>query len=214
MKALQKTLALIALVILTAQTVRHAYLLWVEPRGSVLDKYDQPLKADIAAAGSLDELLQRYDRARKEVDQARASGATDESPSFTPNNLLKEPYRSERVLRDAITDWEAKTKEVLGLRFYCAVGFLLSLAGLIIYRKLSRWYGLALVITAFCEVIYWTSPTFLGPATHEFDRLLVNKLFLSILSLGLLFVVIRLQNIFSQTEVSAHGRDLSVGASV
>ena len=44
MRALQKTLAIVAFLVLAPQTLRHAYMLWLEPRGSVLDKYDQPVK--------------------------------------------------------------------------------------------------------------------------------------------------------------------------
>ena len=61
MRALLKTLAILAFVALVVQTVRHAYMLWFEPRGSVLDKYDQPVKSEIGTAASLDELLRRYD---------------------------------------------------------------------------------------------------------------------------------------------------------
>ncbi len=197
MKPLEKTLAILALVVLTAQTVRHAYLLWFEPRGSVLDKYDQPLKGDIAAAASLDELLQRYDKVRKEADEARKAGAKDDAMAFTPAGM-QEPFRSERALRDAINEWESRAKEVRGLRFYWLVGLGLSVAGLIIYRKVNRWYGLTFVITAFSEIIYWTSPTFLGASTREFDRLLANKLVFTVISLALLVVVISFQEIFAR----------------
>ncbi len=70
MKPMLKTLAIVAFVSLLVQTVRHAYMLWFEPRGSVLDKYDQPVKSEIASAVSLDELLRRYDPVRKQVDEA------------------------------------------------------------------------------------------------------------------------------------------------
>jgi len=50
MKTFQRTLAILAAVCLLAQTVRHAHILWFEPRESVLDKYDRPLEEEIAAA--------------------------------------------------------------------------------------------------------------------------------------------------------------------
>lgn len=77
MRALEKTLAILAFVVLVSQTVRHAYLLWLEPRASVLDKYDQPLKNDIANAGSLDELVRRYDPVRKQVDADRQKAKSE-----------------------------------------------------------------------------------------------------------------------------------------
>jgi hypothetical protein len=61
---------------------------------------------------------------------------------------------------------------------------------------MSRWLGFTLLIAAFIEFIYWTSPTFLGANTREFDRLLGNKLALSVLSLVLLMAVIWLNRIF------------------
>src|SRR5256886_11398682 len=69
MKPMLKTLVIVAFVSLLVQTVRHAYMLWFEPRGSVLDKYDQPVKSEIASAVSLNELLRRYDPVRKQVDE-------------------------------------------------------------------------------------------------------------------------------------------------
>ena len=71
MKILGRTLAIIAFLTLTAQTVRHAYLLWLEPRDSALDKYDRPLKGEILKARSLDELLRRYEPVRKEADRVK-----------------------------------------------------------------------------------------------------------------------------------------------
>jgi hypothetical protein len=52
------------------------------------------------------------------------------------------------------------------------------------------------LIAAFAEFIYWTSPTFLGANTREFDRLLANKLAFSLMSLVLLMTVIWLNRIF------------------
>jgi hypothetical protein len=49
MKALHRTLAILASLFLVVQTVRHAYVLWLEPRTSVLDRFDQPRKDEIAA---------------------------------------------------------------------------------------------------------------------------------------------------------------------
>lgn len=59
---------------------------------------------------------------------------------------------------------------------------------------------MTLVIAGFSEIIYWTSPTFLGAVTKEFDRLLVNKLALSLVSLALLALTIRMLRAFSEAE--------------
>lgn len=199
MKALQKTLAIIAFLALASQTVRHAYMLWLEPRGSVLDKYDQPVKGQIAAAASLDELLRRYDPVHKQADAAKQERLkTREEPSFM-EQTEKEPYKSEKMLREAITQWEERSKEVRALRFYWLIGLVFLVLGLLTYSKRNRWFGLTLVIAGFSEFIYWTSPTFLG-STSEFDRLLANKLALSAVSLILLIAVIWFLRIFSERD--------------
>lgn len=196
MNALQKTLAILAFVILVSQTIRHAYLLWLYPRTSVLDKYDRPLKNEITNAGSLDELLRRYDPVRKQADEAKQQMEKEgKAPGFVENHEL-EPFKSETALREAISEWEGRAKEIREIRFYWAIGLAFFVLGAIFYRKISRWGGISFLIAAFVEFIYWTSPTFFGINTREFDRLLVNKLVLSVVSFVLLLVAIRLNGIF------------------
>ena len=200
MNALQKTLAIIAFVVLVSQSVRHTYLRWLEPRTSVLDKYDAPLKSEIAGASSLDELLRRYEAVRREADAARAElKKSGKEPTYA-DLASAEPYKSERALHDAITGWEAKANEMHQVRFYWAVGLVLCLLGLAAFSKWNRWLGLTLVITGFSEIIYWTSPVFFGPNTREFDRLLVNKLVLSLISIALLLLAIRWQGVFAEQK--------------
>jgi hypothetical protein len=203
MNALQKTLAIIALLTLVSQSIRHAYRLWLEPRGSALDKYDQPLKDAIENAASLEELLGRYDKVRKEVDeknqQRREAGEAGKQQPYIDQSQT-EPYKSEHALSGAITDWEKKDAEIRELRFYWVVGLALLVLGIVIYRKLSRWFGLTFLIAGFSELIYWTSPTIFGPGTREYDRLLVNKLAFSVASLILLLLVIWMSGIFANKK--------------
>lgn len=199
MTVLARTLAIIAFLVLTTQTVRHAYLLWFEPRDSALDKYDRPLKGEISSARSLDELLQRYESVRTQVDQAKQKRReAGERPLLLDTEA--EPFRSELQLREAIQDWETKAKEVHAVRFYWSMGFLLFAVGVVMYRRANRWLGLTLQIVAFAEFIYWTSPTFIGAGGREVDRLLAYKLGLSILSLALLAGAVRVQRLFSEGE--------------
>ena len=199
MRALQKTLAIVAFLILAPQTLRHAYMLWLEPRGSVLDKYDQPVKGQITASSSLDELLRRYDSVRKQVDKAKEE-LSRERKSLAYNETLDfEPYKSERLLKDAIQEWEKRSKEIHALRLYWIAGCVFLVLGLLSYRKVNRWLGLTLLIAAFSEFIYWTSPTFFGD-TREFDRLLGYKLALSAVSLVLLIAVIWFLHIFAENR--------------
>jgi hypothetical protein len=200
MKALQRTLAILACLFLVIQAVRHVYVLWLEPRNSVLDKYDRPLRDEIAAARSVDELLARYDPVRREVDRVKADRrAADPKASFEELQDT-EPFKSEASLREAIQSWEERAKEIHSLRFYWLVGLILVLVGAASYLRLNAWVGMTLLIAGFSELIYWTSPTFLGAVTKEFDRLLVNKLALSLVSLALLAATIRILGAFAETK--------------
>lgn len=211
MRALEKTIVVLAFLALISQSIRHAYMLWFEPRGSVLDKYDKPRKGEIEAAESLDELVLRYEPVRKQVDQireertkaqnAQAENGPGESLRFREDNRM-EPFKSEQELREAINDWETKAKEIRELRFFWTLGLLLLIPGMVIYGRVNRWFGLTLIIGGLSEFIYWTSPTFFG-GTREFDRLLRNKLLLSLVSLALLLLVIWFNRVFADREASA-----------
>lgn len=203
MNALLKTLAIAAFLALVSQTVRHAYILWLQPRASVLDKYDRPLRDEITSANSLDELVRRYDPIRKQVDQIRQERAKASKDSRLGEDVDVEPFKSEHALSDAIKEWEDRAKEIRELRFYCTIGLAFFVLGLACYRKLNRWAGVTLVIAAFSEFIYWTSPTFLGGGMREFDRLLGYKLAFSLVSLVLLVSVIWLWEVFASSDNKA-----------
>jgi hypothetical protein len=191
MKALQRTLAILACLFLIVQTVRHAYVLCLEPRLSLLDKYDHPLKDEIAAAASVDELLRRYEPIRAEVDRINAERRVADPKAHFESDHGAEPFRSEQSLRVAISSWEERAKEIRALRFYWFVGLVLGGLGLAVYARTNRWLGVTLLIVAFSEMIYWTCPTFLGVTTRETDRLLGHKLVLSLVSLIFLTLVTR-----------------------
>ncbi len=200
LKALQRTLAILASLFLVVQTIRHAYILWLEPRNSVLDSYEQPLKDQIASAQSVDELVARYDPVRKEVDRIKAARrAADPNVSFDDLQDT-EPFKSEATLREAIQSWEERAMEIHSLRFYWLAGLVLVVLGAASYLRINSWVGMTLLIAGFCEFIYWTSPTFLGAVTQEFDHLLVNKLVLSLASLALLAMTIRLIGAFEEVK--------------
>jgi hypothetical protein len=195
LKTTERVLAILAALILITQTVRHGYVHWIESRASVLNRYDRPLHGRIAGAASLDELLKLYDPVRQEADRAKEANPEAE-------DLTTEPFRSQDQLRQAIQEWETKAKAVRALWFYWLVGLLSLGLGAALYRRGSRWAGLTLEITAFAEFIYWTSPELFDGHVREFDRLLLFKLVLSVVSLALLAVVIVRQNVFSETPVA------------
>ncbi len=203
MRVLQRTLAILAFLALSAQIVRHAYILWFEPKGSVLDLYEQPLKDQITNARSLQELISRYEPIHKQAEQARQQNPqSDQMPDFLKRNEV-EPSKSETMLEVAIKDWVAKSKEVYSLKFYCIVGLFCLVLGTAIFKWGNQWLGLTLQVAAFSEFIYWTSPTFFGTSLAEFDRLLAYKLAFSVISLLLLLLIIWIQNIFSMQRQTA-----------
>ena len=210
MRALEKTVVILVFLALISQTIRHGYMLWIEPRGSVLDKYDKPRKSEIDAATSLDELVRRYEPVQKQVEEARqarakAAAQNKEDSGVTTVSYLDEmrvePFKSENELRQAIHDWEAKAREIRELRFFWTIALVVLVLGMVLYRK-NRWFGLTLIIAGLAEFIYWTSPTFFG-GTREFDRLLWNKLLFTLVSLVLLIIVIWINRVFATNDQPA-----------
>jgi len=79
--------------------------------------------------------------------------------------------------------------------------FALSLA---LYKTVNRWLWTALLIAAFVEFIYWTSPsTFIWSRVQEVDRLLTSQLVLSIISLLLLLLTIATLKVFQQERIES-----------
>ena len=201
MTALLRTLGIVACLFLVVQTIRHAYVLWLEPRASVLDRFDRPLKDEIAAAGSLDVLVKRYEPVRREADRVRAERrAADPKAEF---HVDEEPFKSEAALREAITGWEERAKELHGVWFYWLIGAALAAIGVVVYRRINRWAGVSLLIIGFSEIIYWTTPSFFGGGVQEFDRLVATKLALSFVSLVMLVSAIHLIGPFRESRSAA-----------
>ncbi len=187
MNALKKTLFIIAVVFVSMYTIRHAYYKWVQQRDSVLDRYSETIDDNIKNAKSLDELVNLYDDAKKKVEAYENDKANPEVERFERD--MKEPYKSEYMLRNAIADWERRSKEIFEIRFYWIVGFVLLVAGYFLYKKVNSWLGLTIIILGFAEQIYWTSPTWFGGSGIEYDRLLTNKIIFSFVTLALLIAM-------------------------
>jgi len=199
MKPLRITLFVIAFVALASQTFRHAYVRWLEPRASVLDKYNTQTEKQITTAKSLDELVALYDAAHAKVEQEKAKTAQTEKDEMHRINADIEPYKSESTLKRAINEWEEKAKELTELWRFWLAGVVAFFVGVWMMRRSDGWIGVSLVILAFSEMVWATSPSFrsFGGAQPEFDRLLVHKFGLSLSSLALLlfawFAVLRPQ---------------------
>lgn len=199
MRALKRTLLILALLVLSVQAVRHIYVRYIEPRTSVLDKFDDTeAKQVIQSAKSLAELIKEYEPARKRVDELdeEFKKQTSEQPSEEYYDFQRrwredreDVYKREQELKSAIRQWEDRSTEILELRVFWLFGFAFFLIGAFLHRKSWDWIGMAFIISGFVEMIWWSSPTvgFWGSPV-EFDRLLNNKLWFTTMTIVLLIV--------------------------
>jgi hypothetical protein len=194
MKALKITVFLLAVLVLTTQFARHIYVRYIEPRGSVLDAYEQTeTKKAIKGATSLDELVSRYDVAKKRVDEldkqrkkAEANMSKDKRDVFRDKfgEENKEDYEQESDLKRAIQEWEKRSEEIYELRVFWVFGFAFLLGGTILLAKGQDWLGMAFIVSGIIEMIWWTSPSFrFAGSPIEFERLLMNKLIFTVVTL-------------------------------
>ena len=197
MKTFVRILFTLAFLILVVQSVRHVYQRWLNPTQSVLDRYS-PVTKEIERARSLEELARKYDESYNKVKAFEAGKTKAQLEEIDKN---EEPYYSRDAYRQAIEEWEGKSRQIFEIRFYWLVGLALAVGGFFVFRKSSVWLGITLLLTGFSEIIYWTSPTFFGSSSVEFNRLLVWKMILSAISLILLMVFAYLMGILkNQTE--------------
>jgi len=178
----------LVMLVLSTQTFRHVYVKWIEPTGSVLDEFREPVEKDIAASKSLDELKAMYAKAHsakdayelgkplKEVDLARRTG--------------QGVYTEADKLREAIERVEDQNRSRFQLWFYWLCGLLSAGLGLAAYARVDRWVGLVGMITGFVEMAVWTSPLWRSRGPQgSFEHLLTLKLVLSFTSMVLLLAL-------------------------
>lgn len=188
MRSLQTTLFVLVMIVLATQSFRHVYVKWIEPTGSVLDEFRDPVEKDIAASHDLEELKAMYAKARA------AKKAYEQGKSLEEVDLARrtdrDTYREENELRDAIERVEGQNRSVFQLWFYWFCGLFSVTLGLAAYARVNPWVGMVGMITGFSEMAFWTSPLWRshGPQAG-FERLLTWKLVLSFASMALLLAV-------------------------
>ena len=170
----------VALTALTAQTVRHAYLLWFQPQHSVLEKYNPPTQNKIKNAESLDVLEKEYAAIRSEVNKTEADIKAGKRKAA---RFDEEPFKTERMVKTAIEQWERRSGEIAKTRFAWACGLGFVVIGLLLGLK-WRWFGLSLIVAGLTQMIWWVSPSFhFNEASAEYRRMLENKFALSLVTL-------------------------------
>jgi len=198
MLTLQRVLFVLAFVFLSIHSVRLSYHLWFEVGTSVLDAYDEAVEVDIRKATSLEQLVQRYESAHKKVEDYEADETNPRLEPYERNQT--EPYQSEHLLREAIVDWERKSREIAKIRVYWLSGLFFLVVGIAAYKWANPWLGIAALIAAFSEMVYWSSPSYFSGRSHEFERLLQNKLAFAAASMVLLMVVAVLTRSLSRDQ--------------
>ncbi len=166
MKPLRVTLFVIAFLILSSQTFRHAYVRWIEVRTSALDKYKTDAEKRISNAKSLQDLLSAYETAQRDVEKERANKANAGAAGqerVTASQPGDETTAADRKLRLrlAIEEWEGQTKEIRELHMFWIAGLVSLATGLLLFRfAADRWVAISLVILAYSEMIWATCPGF------------------------------------------------------
>jgi len=188
MRVFQTVVFVIVMILTTTQTMRHVYLKWVAPDGSVLDQFQTETESGIAAARSLDELIPLYAAAKAKVD---AHEADPSNPRLAPyQQRTTEPFESEIKLREAIERREAWQRKLVELWFFWIAGAFGVAIGIVVLRKVNEWLGMSGILVGYAEMAYWTSPLvdrqYRGA---EFEGLLDIKLLLSAITMISLIVL-------------------------
>ncbi len=189
MKTFERILFLAGFLLLDVYTTRHIYNLWLAPKSSVLDEFKGEAESAITSATDLRELLAKYRPARQAVRKIEEQNYGKPPDQWRFEG--QEPFKTEATLRQAIEEWEEKQRDLFETRVYWAFGFIGAIAGLIVHQKGSRWLGLAFLMTGFSEMIWWCSPAWFSRSTAETDRLLGNKLVLSLATIVFLMATAR-----------------------
>jgi len=176
-------LGLLGLLFAGSQTLRHIYVRWIEPRGSVLDQYQGKAEQEIAASKPLEELVALYADAKKRVDEEEAKRTPNPDSRVEYDRLQRDPYKSEQQLKEAITERESHHRQLREVHFFWWSGFVCAAIGFVAYFRLNVWFGISLMILGYIEMNYATWPAFRSfGSAQEFDMLLTAKVIYSTLT--------------------------------
>ena len=215
MRVLQITGFLLVILALATQTVRHICVYYVAKQPSVLEKYEKTdTRRVVREAASLEELLALYDPAGKHEDElnamlkeAKAAAKTMDERNFVEEKFREahqEEYSRARQLRAAIEDWEHKNEQVFELHFFWAFGIGLFVLGAVLVARGWTWLGMSFIIPGVVEMLWWTSPSIsFSGCPVEFDRLLWNKIALSLVTLTVIIVAWVLNERKNRTKQAA-----------
>lgn len=186
MKALQITLFLIANVIFFSQAGRNIHHLVFGAQPSVLDKFE-PEKEKARSEAQVQVLLADYQAVSEKIRALEKGKKHSEVMDLRQEH--SDLYDKKDALRSEISEREEKAREMRDLWIYSGYGLLLIVAGTVLYRRAVVWPGFAILVTGFCVLEYWASPSFFGGgAVAEYHQLLLSKTILTFLALGALYL--------------------------
>lgn len=192
MKTLQITLFIIANVIFISQAARHSHQLAFGSEGSVLDQFN-PERQQAKAEGSLSALLEDYKTVTNQINALEKGRSFEEMRDIQQQN--DELYRKKSALHSEILERERKSREIRDTWLFSGLGLLLIMGGSLLFSR-ATWPGFAFVITGFCILEYWASPSFFGGgALSEFHQLLVSKTILTATALVTPHVLWKFRNV-------------------
>lgn len=207
MKALQITLFLIANVIFLSQAGRNIHHVILGSQPSVLDKFE-PEKQKARSEAQLRVLLADYQAVLEEIRALEKGKKSSEVADLRHTHSAT--YDRKDALRSEISQREDRTREIRDLWIYSGYGLLLIIAGGVLYRRDVVWPGFAILVSGFCILEYWASPSYFeGGANAEYHQLLLGKTILTLLALGALYGFWRLRgdpNPPLQTTATAPGK--------
>jgi hypothetical protein len=185
-KPLQITLFLIANVIFIAQTGRHVHQLVFGAQPSVLDRFE-PEKEQARSERQLQVLLTDYESIHNEIRTLEKGKKHAEARDVRQEH--SELYEKRDALQLEISQREQKAREMRDTWIFAGNGLSLIVVGGALYKRGLVWSGFAILVSGFCVLEYWASPSFFGGgAVAEFHQLLLSKTILTLSSLAALYV--------------------------
>jgi hypothetical protein len=204
MKPLLITLFLIANTIFITQSGRHVHQLFFGAQPSVLDQFDSK-KQQARSEKQMEVLVADY-RSTIEVIRALEKGKTRREVGDIRQEMT-ELYDKRDALQTEISERERNSRELRDLWHFSGYAIALILVGTMLYRRSVVWPGLALLVSGFAILEYWSSPAFFGGAVAEFHLLLVGKTVVTLLALVLVYLFWILATPFGKKRSSSCPQD-------
>lgn len=191
MKQFQITLFLLASLVLLTQTVRHVHLYFFElsSNASALDPFESnyQIKKEVTEERSTQVLVAEFGITQANIKELEKGKTKEELEELKKTET--DLYEKNSRLRREVEERESRIREIRDLWIFCAAGLGFILLGGVFYVKQAVWMGLSLIIAGFSELLWWSSPSFFGGGAHEeYELLLINKIVISLIGLGLLYL--------------------------